>query len=335
MKFTKEGYQLSYRELCRIFALGLVYATTLGAQAAAAETVFPTKPVRMIVAFPPGQATDIVARMLAEELTKVRKRQVVIDNRAGGANIPGTVAGRDAPADGYTITFATSSSLAVNPSLYATLPYDPKKDFAMVNAVFFSPWVIVAHPGTPYHTLKEMIDTAKKNPGALTWGYGATALQLAAELFRFRVGVDIVGVPYKGSGPAITDLLGGQIPMLVDTMAATLPHIKAGKIKGLASLSAHRVLLLPDLPTVIELGYPGVEGSGWGGLVVPKATPGEIVEKIGADVRQILKDPGMQQRILDRGAVVDARGPKEWTGFVNAEIAKWADIARRANVKAE
>lgn len=326
---------MSYRKFMKTFAPALICAIVVGVPTAAADTTYPTKPVRMIVAFPPGQATDIVARMLGEELSKVWKRQVVIDNRAGGANIPGTLAGRDAPPDGYTLTFATSSSMAVNPSLYSNLPYDPKRDFAMVNGVFFSPWIIVAHPATPYSTLKEMVDVAKKNPGALTWGYGATALQLAAELFKFRVGVDIVGVPYKGSGPAITDLLGGQIPMLIDTMAATLPHIKAGKIKGLASLSAHRAPLLPELPTVIELGYPGVEGSGWGGLVVPKATPREIVEKIGADVRLILKDPGMQQRILERGAVVDARGPKEWTQFVNAEITKWAEIARRANVKAE
>ena len=326
---------MSYQMLFRALALALIWAITPPAHMAHAETTFPAKPVRMIVAFPPGQATDIVARMLAEELTKMWKRQVVIDNRAGGNNIPGTVAGRNAPADGYTITFATSSSIAVNPSLYANLPYDPQKDFAMVNAVFFSPWVIVAHPSTTYNTLKEMVDTARKSPGSLTWGYGATALQLAAELFKYRTGVEIVGVPYKGSGPAMTDLLGGQIPMLVDTMAATMPHIKAGKMKALASLSAQRAPLLPDLPTVVELGYPGVVGSGWGGLVVPKATPGALVEKIGADVRQVLNDPGMQQRILERGAVVDARGPKEWTAFVNAEIAKWADIARRANVKAE
>ena len=299
-----------------------------------AET-FPSKPVRMIVAFPPGQATDIVARLLAEQLNKAWGTQVVVDNRAGGNNIPGTVAGKIAPPDGYTITFGTSSALAVNPSLYSSLPYDTAKDFAMVGGVFISPWVIVANPSTPYNTLREMVETAKKSPNSLTWGYGATALQLGAELFKYRAGIEIVGVPYKGSGPATVDLVGGQIPLLVDTMAATLQFITNGKMKGLASMTAKRAPLLPDLPTVAEQGYPGFEGSGWGGLVVPKATPAAIVQKIGEDVRRIVSDPAMQQKMMDRGAVPDPRGPQEWSKFVHAELVKWAEVAKRANVKVE
>jgi len=318
----------------RMIALALGMVASM-ACVAAEQTAFPTKPVRMIVAFPPGQATDIVARLLADDLTKVWGRQVVVDNRGGGNSIPGTVAGRNAPPDGYTITFATSSSIAVNPSLYSNLPYDPARDFAMVHGVFTVPWLIVAHPSAPYGSLKEMLALAKKSSDALQWGYGATSLQLGAELFKYRTGASIQGIPYKGSGPAMTDLLGGQIMLLLDTMAATMPHIKAGKMKALAIMTTQRVPQLPDVPTVAELGYPGFEASGWGGMVVPKATPGEVVRKISADVGRILNDATMQQRIIERGAVPDVRGPKEWTAFVNAELAKWADIARRANVKAE
>jgi len=324
-------HKLATRTLLLLLAAILA---SLGGMARA-QTSFPTKPVRMIVAFPPGQATDIVARLLADELTKIWGRQVVVDNRGGGNSIPGTVAGRNAPPDGYTITFATSSSIAVNPSLYSNLPYDPPKDFAMVHGVFSVPLIIVAHPSAPYNSLKEMLDAAKKNPDALQWGYGATSLQLGAELFKYRTGASIQGIPYKGSGPAMTDLLGGQIMLLLDTMAATMPHIKAGKMKALAIMTPKRVPQLPDVPTVAELGYAGFEASGWGGMVVPKATPSAVVHKISGDVSGVLNDPVMQQKIIERGAVPDLRGPKEWTEFVNAELVKWADIARRANVKAD
>ncbi len=313
-----------------VLALTLVSAFTSPA-AVQAQTWYPTKPVRLIVPFPPGQATDIVARLLAEELGRLWAKQVIVDNRAGGASVPGMIAGRDAPADGYTLTFAASSTLAVNPALYAKLPYSPK-EFALVHAVFAQPWVIVAHPASGYDTLDKVVQAAKKEPGRVQWGYGATALQLAAELFKFRAGIDITGVPYKGSGPAVTDLLGGQIMLLVDTMASSLPHIKAGKIVPLAVLSAQRVPQLPAVPTVAELGYPGFEGTGWGGLVVPKATPVEVIEKISADVHRVLGDPQLQQRIAERGAVPDLRGPREWSEFVDAEVTKWADIVRRAKV---
>lgn len=325
-----QGTTMSFRKIIsRLLALTLASALGSFGAIAQAQTPFPTKPVRLIVPFPPGQATDLVARLLADELTKIWGQQVVVDNRGGGAGIPGMMAGRDALADGHTLTFATSSTIAVNPSLYSKLPYDLRKDFALVNSVFVQPWVIVAHPSTTYTTLKEMVDAAKKAPGKLSWGYGATALQLAGELFAYRAGVDIVGVVYKGSGPATTDLLGGHITLLVDTLASALPHVKAGRIKALAVLSEQRAPQLPNVPTVAELGYPGFHGSGWGGLLVPKATPNEIVDRIGADVRQVLNDRLIQQRLIERGAVPDSRGPQEWTEFVNAEIAKWAELVRR------
>ncbi|MFN0300957.1 MAG: Bug family tripartite tricarboxylate transporter substrate binding protein [Burkholderiales bacterium] len=300
-----------------------------------AQVTYPTKPVRMIVAFPPGQATDIIARLVADELTKAWGQQVIVENRAGGDSIPGTMVGRNAPADGYTITFGTSSSFAVNPAIFSKLPYDPPKDFTMVHGVFSVPWVIVAHPSAPYNTLADLVDAAKRNPNTIQWGYGSSSLQLGAELFKLRSGAQIGGVPYKGSGPATTDLMGGHVMVLIDTVAATLQNARAGKIKVLATLAPQRVPLMPDAPTVSEAGFPGAEAEGWGGMAVPKATPAVIVERISAEVGRIVNDPAIQRRMLDRGTVPDPRGAKEWSVFVEAEVAKWTDIARRANVKSD
>jgi tripartite-type tricarboxylate transporter receptor subunit TctC len=318
------------------YLAAMAIAATLSALGltAHAQGNYPNKPVRLIVPFPPGQATDIVARLLADSLTRVWGQQVIVDNRA---SVQGMVAGRDAPADGYTITFGTSGTLAVNPAVISKLPYDPAKDFIMVSGGSIAPMIIVADPGLPYNTLKDLIDAAKKAPGKLNVGYGGVnnTQHLTGELFKYTAGIDMVGINYKGSAAAVTDLLGGQIQILVDSLASTLPHIKSGKMKALAITTLQRVPQLPDLPTVAELGYPGFEGVGWAGMVVPKGTPGEIVEKIGADVRRVLNDPLMRERIMDRGMIADARGPKEWSEFVNAEVVKWAEAARRANLKAD
>lgn len=317
------------RVVSRLLALALTSALGSFGAVALAQTPFPSKPVRIIVPSPPGQATGVIARLVADELAQIWGQQVIVDDRGGGAGIPATVAGRDAPADGYTVTFVTLSTAAVNPSIYSKLPYDPLRDFAFVNAVFGQAWVIVAHPGTTYGTLKEMVGAAKKAPGKLNWGYGATALQMGGELFAYRAGIDIVGVAYRGSGPAMIDLVGGHIPLLVDTLTSALPNVKQGKIKILAVMSEQRAPQLPSVPTVAELGYPGFHGSGWGGLVVPKATPNDIVDRISADVRRALSGPLIQQRFTALGAVLDSRGPQEWTAFVRAETTKWAEVVRR------
>ena len=298
-----------------------------------AQDNFPNKPVRMIVPFPAGQATDIIARLMADSLGKIWGQQVVVENRSG---VPGMMAGRDAAADGYTITFGTSGTLAVNPAVYSKLPYEAARDYAFVSGGAIVPMIIVANPSLPYNTLKELIDAAKKQPGKFNIGYGGVnnTQHLTGEYFKTSVGVDMVGITYKGSAAAVTDLIGGQIPLLVDSLAATLPHIKAGKIKALAVSSLQRAPQLPDLPTVAELGYPGFEGVGWAGLVVPKATPQTVVEKIGADVRRVLTDATMRERLIERGMVADPRGPKEWGEFVSAEVVKWGAVAKQANVRA-
>ena len=317
--------------LMALFVLQWVLAAPAHAQA------YPARTVRVIVPFPPGQATDIVARMVAERLTTVWNQSVIVDNRAGGGGVPGMIAGRDAPADGYTVTLGTSGTVGVNPGLYAKLPYDPLKEFAMVGGMFTVPLMLVAHPSFQFSTVKDLVEGAKKAPGTINWAYPGTGTSqhLTGELFKSLAGIDLVGVPYKGSGPAMTDLLGGQVTLMMDSLASALPHIKAGKIRAIAMTSAARVPQLPDVPTIAESGFAGFEGVGWGGLVAPIATPRDIVEKISADVRRILLDPAMQARIIERGAVADPRTSAEFTAFAKAEITKWAEITRQSKIKVE
>jgi tripartite-type tricarboxylate transporter receptor subunit TctC len=320
----------------RAAASGLMGAALLAAcSLAAAQGAFPSKTVRMIVPFPPGQATDIVARLLAEQLAKNWGQQVYVENRGGGGGIPGMLAGRDAAPDGYTITFGTSGTIGANPGLYAKLPYDPPKDYAMVGGVFVVPLMFIAHPGFPHATIKDLVAAAKREPGKINWAFAGTGTSqhLTGELFKVRAGIDMVGIPYKGSGPAMTDLMGGQVSLMVDSLASALPHVKGGKIKAIAMTTLQRVPQLPEVPTVAESGYPGFDGNGWAGLVVPAATPREIVERIGSEVRRVMTDAGMQARVIERGAIPDPRGPVEWSEFVRTEIAKWGDIAKKANIR--
>ena len=314
-----------------------LFATQLALALPAQAQAFPSKPVRLMVPFPPGQATDIVARLLAERLTALWGQTVLVENRSGGGGVPGTIAGRDAPADGYTVTLGTSGTIGVNPGIYAKLPYDPLKEFVMVGGLFTVPLLLVAHPGFPHNTVKELVDAAKKDPGKINLAVPGTGTSqhLTGELFMFRAGINLQVVPYKGSGPAMTDLLGGQVTLMADSLASSLPHIRSGKIKAIALTSAQRVAQLPDVPTIAESGFPGFEGVGWGGLVMPIATPRELVEKIGGDVRRILLDPAMQARIVERGAIADPRGSAEFSVFVKDEIAKWGEIAKKANIKAD
>ena len=315
----------------------LLLQSVLAAQAQQQAQAYPARTVRMIVPFPPGQATDIVARMVAERLSTVWNQPVIVDNRGGGGGVPGMIAGRDAPADGYTIMLGTSGTVAVNPALYAKLPYDPQKEFAMTGGMMTVPLMLVAHPGFQFGTVKELVDAAKRAPGTINWAFPGTgtAQHLTGELFKSRAGIDIVGVPYKGSGPAMTDLLGGQVTLMMDSLASALPQIKAGKLKAIAMTSAARVPQLPDVPTIAESGFAGFEGVGWGGLLMPVATPREIVEKVSADVRRILQDAAMQARIAERGAIADPRTSAEFAAFVKAEIIKWADIVKQARIQVE
>ncbi len=298
-----------------------------------AQAVFPEKPVRLIVPFPPGQATDIIARLVAEKLTTAWGQQVIVENKNG---VPGMVAGATAAPDGYTMIMGTSGVLAVNPAVFDKLAYDAAKDFTYVGGLAIAPMIIVVSASLPYNTIQELVAAAKKDPGKFNVGYGGVnnTQHLTGELFKYTAGINMVGINYKGSASAVTDLLGGQISILVDSMAATLPHIKSGKLKALGIAMLERVPQLPNLPTVAESGYPGFEGAGWTGLVVPKNTPAAVVQKISVDIAKVLADPEMQKSIIDKGMVPDPRGAVPWSEFVFAEMKKWKTIAQLANIKA-
>ncbi len=309
----------------------------LALSAVAHAQPYPNKPVKLIVPYPAGQATDIAARLVGEALAKEWGQPVVIENIGGGAAIPGVVTAREARADGYTLLMGTSAAMVVNPAIIEKLPYDPFNDFVLIGPVFRNPLIIVANDQAPYKTLKDLVDAAKKSPGKLNWGYpgAGTTQHLTGELFKSTAGVDIQGVMYKGSAQVVQDMLGNQIQLSVDGVPANLPHIKTGKLRALASTGASRAPQLPDVPTVAEQGYPGFSGEGWGGVVATKGTPPEIVAKVSADLRKVLSDPGLQQRLIANGLVVDNMPRDEWIAFARKTLVQWGEVARRANVKVD
>jgi tripartite-type tricarboxylate transporter receptor subunit TctC len=228
-----------------------------------------------------------------------------------------------------------SQSVTVNPNLYSKLPYDPMKDFQPVTGLYAAPLVIVVHPSTGFAKLSDLVEAAKKNPGKLLYASAGTGTSqhMTAELFRKEAKIDIVHVAYKGSGPAMTDLLGGQVKIMLDSVASSLPHINAGKIRPLAVTTPQRIPQLPDVPTVAELGFPGFSGVGWAGLFLQAEAPREIAEKVSADVRALLDQPEMRKAIIERGQIPDPSTPAKTAEFIRSDMAKWGEVAKSANIK--
>ncbi|MFN0160811.1 MAG: Bug family tripartite tricarboxylate transporter substrate binding protein [Burkholderiales bacterium] len=313
----------------------LLMAALLAPAAASAQDTYPTRPIRIIVPFPPGQAADIFARLLAERLSGSMKQQIVVENRAGGGGVPGIVAGKTAAPDGYTWTMGTSGTLGVNPGVYASLPYDPVKDFAPASNVFIAPLVAVANPGAPFKSLPELIAQAKAAPGRINFASAGpgTAQHMSAELFKTVAGIDLLHIPYKGSGPAMTDLLGGQVPLMFDSVTAALPHLRGAKLRALAVTTAARVPQLPEVPTIAESGVAGFEAVGWSGIVLPAATPRAIVQRVSQEIQAALRESAFRERIVERGSIPDPRTPEDFAAFIRAEMDKWARVAKIANVR--
>ncbi|WP_454726738.1 MULTISPECIES: Bug family tripartite tricarboxylate transporter substrate binding protein [Cupriavidus] len=309
----------------------------LGQWAAQAQA-WPDKPVRFLVPTPPGNALDISARLLGDRLAQRWKQAVVVDNRPGGSGLPAMIAGKTAAPDGYTVIVAPSSTMAINPGLYPKLPYDPRENFDTVGGIYLAPIMLLASNASPYHSLADVVAAARKEPGKLAVAIGGppgTTQHLSAELFRYRAGLQVINVPYKGSGPAMQDLLGGQVGLLFDSVASALPQIKAGGVRPIAVASAQRMPQLPNVPTIAESGYPGFEAVSWGGLAVPKGTPRAVIERIGEDTRAIVNDPAVREQMLSRGLLPDARGPAEWSRFIDSEIVKWGDLIKAAHITVE
>ena len=321
--------------LSRFVRALLAGALLVSASLASAADAYPSRPVKLIVPFPAGQATDLAARIIAERLGSMWGQNVIVENIGGGAGIPGMMQARRAPADGYTLIMGTSAVLVVNPAIIENLPYDPLNDFAYIGPVFRNPLIIVTNDKQPYRTLKDMVDDAKKNPGKLNWGYpgAGTTQHLTGELFKQVAGVDIVGVLYKGSAACASDLLGNQIPLSVDGIGPNLEMIKAGKLRALASTGETRAPQLPDVPTVAEQGYAGFSGEGWGGMVFAKGVPNDIVMKVSRDLSKVMSDPAIQDRLVKAGLVVDNMPRDQWIEFAKKTHKTWGEVARSNNIK--
>jgi tripartite-type tricarboxylate transporter receptor subunit TctC len=302
---------------------------------AARAQAWPEKPVRMIVPFPPGQAADIFGRIVAEQLSARWPQRVFVENRAGGAGAIGLEAGARAAPDGYTLTIGTSGTLGINPSVMANLPYDPLKDFAPVSNIFQVPLLLVSHPGQPWRTPADIVAAAKANPGGINYGSAGpgTAQHLTAEMFAHAAGIRLQHVPYRGSAPAMTDLIAGNIPLMMDSLTAALPHVRDNRARALAITSLRRSPLLPEVPTLAETVAPGFDAAGWSGVIAPAATPRPLVERISADIRAVLADPAVRAKIEEQGGIPDPGTPEQFGAFIAAEIAKWKRVAEAAGVR--
>ena len=305
--------------------------------AQAAADAYPVRPIRLVVAFPPGGGTDIIARSIAQKLTERIAQQVVVDNRPGaGGNIGTDIVAKSAP-DGYTLLMGSAGPLAINASLFAKMPFDPIKDLAPVTLAASTPNVLVVHPSLKAATVNELIALARAKPGEINFassGYGTPA-HLAGELFNSMAGVKLVHVPYKGAAPALADLLGGQVQLMFSTMPPALPHVKDGKLRALAVTSTKRSPAAPELPTVDEIALPGFEANTWHGVVVPAGTPGAIVARLNREIVAVLHLPDVVERLSGQGAEPVGSTPEEFAAYIRAETVKWARVVRESGAKAE
>lgn len=317
-------------------ALGLLgIACAAGAPAYGAEA-YPTKPLRLIVALPAGGPTDILARLIAQPLSVSLGQPIVVDNRPGAGGNIGAELVVKSPADGYTLFMGTSGPLAINPSLYKTIGFDPLRDFAPVILAASAPFVIVAHPSLAANNVKELIALATAKPGQINYGsVTGNASHLATELFGYMAGIKMTLVPYKGAAQATTDVIAGQIQLSFASTPGSVSLLKAGKLKSIAVTSAKRIGALPDVPTVAESGVPGYEASVWYGVVVPARTPPEIVTKLNAEIAKILRERGQRDRIAASDFEVMSSTPAEFGSFIRSETAKWTKVVKASGARAD
>ena len=297
---------------------------------------YPDRPVKMIVPFAPGGATDIIARTVAQKLADRMGQPVVIENKPGAGTTVGNAEVAKAKPDGYTLLFAPTP-FVISQAVYPTLPYDPKKDFAPVSLLATSPFILVVNAGVPSRSIAELVSAAKAKPGTITFcsaGNG-TVPHLAGELFRMRAGVDIVHVPYKGGGPAITDLVGGQVNMMFATPIEVAQHVQSGKLRVLGATSLKRLPAFPDVPTLAESGYPGFEVASFFGVLAPTGTAAPIVDKLAADLAWVMEQPEVREKFASQSAAANVQGPAAFAKFLDAERDKWTDIVKKSGAKVD
>jgi tripartite-type tricarboxylate transporter receptor subunit TctC len=298
---------------------------------------YPDHTIRLVVPFPAGGTTDILARDVAKKLTDTVGQAVVVDNRPGaGGNIGADIVAKSAP-DGYTLLMGTVGTHAINPSLYAKMPYDHVKDFVPVVLVAGVPNVLVVNPSVPVNSVADLIKLAKAKPGTINFASSGsgTSIHLSGELFKTLAGVDITHVPYKGSSPALTDLMGGQVQIMFDNLPSSLALIKSGKLRAVAVTSLKRAPALPDVPTIAESGLPGFEASSWFGILAPAGTPAPIVARLNAEVNKWLQSPEGKEQLLAQGAEVAGGPPEKFVAHIRAETEKWAKVVKASGAKVD
>jgi tripartite-type tricarboxylate transporter receptor subunit TctC len=301
-----------------------------------AQERFPEKPVRLIVPFPPGGGTDALGRILAAKLGELWGQQVIVDNRAGAQGNIGTAAGARAAPDGYTLTFAHQGALVINPHLYKDTGYDTLKDFAPVALATQMAFIAVAHPSVPAADLRELAQYAKRNPGKLSFASTSAGPHIVGELFKQATGTDLLHVPYKGAGPAISDLLGGQVNLMFSNPTSTVPHVRSGKLRALAVMDGKRNPALPDVPTAQELGIAELASViEWYGIVAPSATPPAIVRKVSADLLKVLDTAEVRERITQAGQTPSPVGPEEFGRMIRADFERWRKVVAAAGIRPE
>ena len=298
---------------------------------------YPSKPIRFVVPYPAGGPLDTVARLLGQKVSESTKQPVIVDNKPGAGGNIGADAVAKSPADGYTILMGAVATHAINPTLYARIPYDAIRDFAPVTQVASTPNVLVVNPAVPASNVREFIAYAKANPGKLNFGSGSTgsAGHLAGELFKAMAGIDMTHVPYKGAAPAMNDLIGGQIQVMFDNLASSLAQVRAGKVKALAVTTAKRSALASELPTIAESGLTGFDISTWFGIFVPATTPHDIVERLHAEFTRALAAPDIRERMLNLGAEPVGSKPEEFAAYIRAEADKYARVIKASGARAD
>jgi len=320
----------------RGFVLCLAALTALATSPAWSQA-YPSRPVRLIVPYPPGGSTDIVGRVLAQKLAEIWGQQVIVDNRPGASGMIGTEVAARAVPDGYTIVMGVIGSMSVNPALYPKVPYDPVRDFAPITLTGNVVNLLVVHPSIPAGDVKALIALSKSRPGQITFASSSigAAPHLALELFKIMAQVDIVHVPYKGGGPAMADLVGGQVSASFASMPSSLPHVRGGRLRALAVSAAKRAATVPEIPTVAEAGLPGFVVTDWQGALAPARTPPEMIAKLNADIAGALRSPDVREKLSALGMELLSSTPQEFGDYIRSEIDKWAKVVRQAGIKVE
>ena len=319
--------------MTRLFAIAALFAFPL----LAAAQAFPAKPIRLICPFPPGGAVDIASRATAAEMTKILGQTVAVDNKPGaGGNLGGAEAARSAP-DGYTLFMSTSGIQAINPALYAKMPFDPNKELAPIAPLVSLSNVLVVHPSVPAKSVKDVIELAKKEPGKWTYASSGngTSIHMSGAMFTQLTRTDILHIPYKGSAPAVADLLGGQTHMMFDNIPSSLPHIRSGKLRALATTGAKRDPALPDLPTIAESGVAGYESGVWFGLMAPAGTPRDVINRLNQAAVEATKAPTFVKRMTDLGYNIIPGSPEDMTRMLQQEIQRWTPIVKASGAKVD